>query len=207
MRGALLAVSAALLAGVSMPAGGQVTIYDNDFATAVNPPGSLGTWSLGALYNRDGNNSLGMGNVGFRITESPTLNFAGLPAFSGGNVSFRILLWDSWDPGPPHCCGPDQVGFRINGGAPLFMSDFGPTAGGGRFFDLAFAIPAGAGTLALEWLGSTTQHDESWSIDDVEVQIAPITRGQVPEPSTYALLGGGLAALGAVSARRRRRAE
>ncbi|HEU4630081.1 MAG TPA: PEP-CTERM sorting domain-containing protein [Gemmatimonadaceae bacterium] len=206
MRMQAMAV-ALLLASIGASAQAQVTtVYDNDFESAVNPPGAAGTWSTGALYTRSGNTSLGMGSRGFFLSESPTLSFTGLDSFSGGQVMFRVLLWDTWDPGSPHCCGPDKVGFRINGGTLLLDSDFGPGDFGDRAFDFTFLIPAGSGDLSLEWLGSTTQTDESWSLDNVNVQLDFDAQQSVtPEPATYALMATGLVGIGAVARRRRRR--
>jgi hypothetical protein len=206
MRTLRLAVAAALTLGAA-GAGAQVTtIYSNDFATTLFPPGFTATWSATnapTIVGYGGLSTLGNANRFFFLGEGATLGFTGLAAYTSGTVSFDVHLWDTWDDGTG-CCGPDMVRFNVNGAADLLNSAFVGGPRGTTPASFSFTFGPGSGTLNLNWLAATTQTDEGFTIDNVNVAVdfAPAV-GVVPEPSTYALLATGLLALGGIARRRR----
>jgi hypothetical protein len=211
-------VGALTLALGAAGADAQVTVYQNDFQSAVQQLGA--TWSAvnrdqaggGAatlgLQNLASSSSLGLSS---RTFWDQVATLAVTPGFSytGGNVSFRIYIWSSWD--GFNCCGPDRVSFNINGGSELFNDYYegqpgivlADNAGGRRGIDYSFNFGNLGPNLAFNFVGDPTQDDEGWTIDNVQVQLTPALRSVAPEPSTYVLLASGLAAIAGVARRRR----
>lgn len=204
VRGLAVLGAVVLTIGSVGAAGAQTVSYMNDFSSAVNPPGAAGTWSTTGtptIYTREGSTSLGHDQSYFTLNQTATLNFSGLGAYTGGSVAFTVRLWDTWD-AAGNCCGPDRVQFRVNGGPLLMDEDFGFFGNNGAF-NRSFAFGAGTGSLSLQWLGATTQTDEGFTLDNVSVRIDQVQTNLIPEPSTYALLATGLAAVGTLARRRR----
>lgn len=122
------------------------------------------------------------------------------------NVSVYSTSFDNF-PAPPAS--------STNGGTLLAS---GSNLGFSQFFDSAwdFTNVAGIRNIAYAGTGLTYRFratgagwmggaDESYGIDNFRITLTPAVTAPVPEPETYALMLAGLAALGAVSRRRKQR--
>lgn len=142
-----------------------------------------------------------------------------------------IDSWDG-SPTSPNCCKPDIFNVRIDGvlvfsdeffnfgtdpGSYTANQIVGPTGNLGYTSDYpdsaynlgadpVFSIAHTVSSVTIQWFASgagwQAGTDESWAIDNVNVSLTGTGGGAVPEPASLALLGIGLAGLGAMRRRK-----
>ncbi len=165
-----------------------------------------------------------MGN--FTLGQSSTLNLTGIGSHTALALEFDLYLFSTWD-GNNTTFGPDffSLSGDVNGswtftnhqpqgqtypGSPdliLFGSGSSAThvylgldpTGTGHDFQTSHT----GSTFSVTFGGPTSQTDEAWGIDNVRVSRDGGT--PIPEPSSFALLGIGLAGLAGAEVRRRRK--
>ena len=209
-------------------ASSQTTVYSNNFES-----GSAGSAfsGAGAVQSTGGLSAFGFGSNHLRNegSSSTVLSLSGLGTHTSMTLNFSLAMWDSIDWGDifvvradgadlfnasfgnygtpsDQCEGP---GTRLTAAFSDFVT---PNYGFGFNRDCArgvsFTFAHSASNVAFSWAYPGTQGgaDESFGIDDVVVQTnAVITPGTtVPEPSIYAMMAAGLAAVLVV--RRKQRA-
>jgi hypothetical protein len=195
------------------------TLYSNDFEANANGFSFAGSLKPSAGYAAFGFGSqLWHDDNGVGVASMLTVN---LPSAATSVVmSFSLAVIDSWDDGS-FCCGPDKFYVSVDG-VTVFSQVFdnylnaGPSVAPGlvslaygsnlgfnpSYNDAAYTVTLNLGGLsagvhriqftpsgAPGWQGGT---DESWAIDNLVItgDIAA-----VPEPQSYALMLGGLAAM------------
>ena len=224
--------SAWLLSLLLLPAvaSAQTTVYSNDFESGAAGAQFSGA---GAVQTTGGLNAFGFGANHLRNdgTSATILSLAGIGTHSSMTLKFSLAMWDSIDwPGDLFVVKADGVDL-FNGSFGNYFTPSGQCEGPGTvltpaFVDFAnpnygystgfhdcaravsFTFALSASTVAFSWQYPLSQGglDESFGIDNVQVQIPTVGRPDttVPEPSTYAMMGAGLAGL--LLVRRKRRA-
>lgn len=229
-----LSILAAIVATMALPAH-ALTVYSNDFdsaatvgsgVSAVFAPGAGAVVPSIAPYFATYGNFL-RSNSNSVATE---LTLSSLPGHTAVDVDFVVALLDSWDSRDGGCCSPDNLDLYIDGtkvASYTYNNALGTIKdiGGGTlvaeyvqfdgnvFYSDTVADMAGDPGLVFAHTGSTLKvgfvasgagwqggTDEAWGVDNLHVEVLG-----VPEPSTYALMVGGLAGLAAVARRRRAR--
>ncbi|GAX60558.1 endoglucanase [Candidatus Scalindua japonica] len=162
----------------------------------------------------------------FTLGQSSTLNLTGIGSHTALALEFDLYLFSTWDgnnttfgpdffslsgdvngswtftnhqpQGQSYPGSPDLIPFGSGADATHVYLGLDPTGTGDDF-----QISHTASTFSVTFGGPTDQIDEWWGIDNVRVSIDGGTT--VPEPTTVALLGIGLAGLAGAEVRRRRK--
>jgi hypothetical protein len=160
------------------------------------------------------------------------LNLAGLPVHTDVTISFLLCTLRSMDGGPsgnddirfaaagtPFFDGsfanfagnsqtycPGVASPCLAGTSAVEVDRLGYNWGGreNAVYSVSYTFAHTDPFLSLAWTGSGQQGaaDEGWGIDDVRIDLVT-PQAAVPEPTTVALVGGGLLALAGIARRRR----
>lgn len=178
------------------------SVYSSDFETGVDV-----NWSPGSTFAVDAN--LGSYNGNYSLTGFTTLTLNGLAPHSEVSLHFDLYLFSTWD-GENAFYGKDY--FSISGdmagswtftnhqvegqtypGVPDEIYGTGASAThvyrnlDGSGTGLGFVFAHSGETLILTFGGPTTQTDEWWGIDNVQVSVK-----SVPLPTSAWLMLSGL---------------
>lgn len=208
-------------------ASSQTTVYSNNFESGVAGAAFSGA---GTVQSSGGLSAFGFGanhlkNDGAAAT---LLSLNGIGSHSSMTLSFSFAMWDSIDWGDTFQLKADGVDL-FNGSFGNYFTPSGECQGPGTqltpaFVDfstpdygyngnhdcaraVSFTFAHSASTVQFSFQYPNTQGapDESFGIDNVLVEIPGTPVSTVPEPSTYAMMGVGLAAL-LVARRKQQRA-
>jgi len=218
----------ALAFSLGMAAGAQAaTVYSQDFES-----GPLGAeWSgAGSIQGTGGLSAFGFGALHLKNdgAVASTLTLPGVLApHTSMTLSFSLAMWDSIDYGSDTFQVAANAVFVINEtfgnyfpvsgsegpGTPLtpptngnfddpqygYSASFRDSA---RAVSITFAHTAAAGVLTFQYPNSQSAPDEAFGIDNLVVMT---NAAAIPEPSTYALMLGGLGVVGWAVRRRKAR--
>lgn len=189
----------------------ELTVYQTDFSSGLDLQ-----WSAGSVLS-DATLGEYLGN--FSLDGATTLTLDGLPSHTQITLSFDLYLFNTWD-GNNLSWGPDYFSISSSapaiGGSWTFTNhqpdgqsypqavpteNYGGLGNMGATYVYRGLGPLGDGaswtaahtasTFSVTFGGPTTQTDEWWGIDNVQVSVTTI-----PEPSAALLLIAGLGALG-----------
>ena len=171
---------------------GDITIstWGSPSGGALFTGGDAGTYNLGALSGMTANNlnTSPPGNVGGTVTQAITISMS-----DGDFLSGQIL----WTQVKDHSVNPDFIGtldVATATGDPTWVNDWSSTTADP--IDLVIGNPALTNTL--DFLATTTL-SENGSISSGEIVPSPT---DVPEPTSWTLLGSALVMLGLLYRRR-----
>ena len=228
-------IGAALVASIVQPAAAAGTVvYSNDFSTSAGSEWSNRTIATSNGERFLGASAYGFGNgtdtltlTGLAPHSSVTLNFdfyaieswdgngpngGGIDNFrvdqNGSNIlltnfaNFRYGNTQAFSLATPNGLGfanPPRSGAFDNGHLGYGVADFGDST-----YRLSLTFASSSPTLALAFTSLQNQPpgDEGWGLDNVRVSISP-----VPEPSSWALMCGGLGLMGLALRRGRGRSR
>lgn len=209
-------------AGVNLSFAGD-SLFNSTFATSMS---SNIRWNIAAADNApiSGANrtrALVTGQLGYDLG-TPYTN-AGVTATAGAVQAFASALNNNWGcggatdscatvagvgpvPGDLGFGGDVQWGERLNNTLPSDWVSYG--TGFGSSLGFFYFRNNGTGALgATELAFANSANTATWTLEadgDVVYSLAAVPIGEIPEPSTYALMLAGLLGLGAIARRRTR---